>query len=84
MMHWIIPVLVAASSFGAANGCAFTGGRYFLTYIIFIFTAFINIYILTLRFSHYDEFIKCPVICFELYCGDTATSTAAIRFELVT
>eukprot|EP00111_Clytia_hemisphaerica_P021985 TCONS_00064646-protein len=27
VMHWIMPVLVAASSFGAANGCAFTGGR---------------------------------------------------------
>ena len=45
VMHWIIPVLVAASSFGAANGCAFTGGRCFLTYIIPIFTALINIYI---------------------------------------
>ena len=28
VMHWIIPILVACSSFGAANGGAFSGGRY--------------------------------------------------------
>ena len=28
VMHWIVPILVAASSFGAANGTAFSGGRY--------------------------------------------------------
>ena len=26
-MKWIIPVLVAASTFGAVNGCAFSNGR---------------------------------------------------------
>ena len=27
VMAWIVPVLVACSTFGAANGVAFTGGR---------------------------------------------------------
>ena len=32
-MAWTIPILVACSTFGTANGNAFAGGRYAIIYI---------------------------------------------------